>query len=91
MGCFDEIQTTAVRCPLCGDRLGWQSKDGGCGLQKITPQQLMHGRESAKFYSDCERCSIWVEVSIDRRHPTPVEQYIQARRDRLGVDIEDDE
>jgi hypothetical protein len=40
MGMFDDI-TYEAPCPICGKPLTrWQSKDGGCGLQNLTPAQL---------------------------------------------------
>ncbi len=90
MGMFDDIKTTAVRCPLCGNQLGWQSKDGGCSLAKLTPLDLMRDNNSARFYANCDGCSIWVEVSMSRRVPTPVSQMIQQRRDRLDIPVPDD-
>lgn len=82
MGMFDEVASDAVRCPLCGDHLSWQTKDADNVLAVLTPRQLMRNREQARFYSDCGKCSLWVEVSIERRHPTPVEQYSQERLDK---------
>lgn len=33
---FDTIYSDAVRCPLCGRSLEWQSKDGPCLFERLT-------------------------------------------------------
>lgn len=67
MGMFDDIRYEAP-CPFCGTPLTtWQSKDGGCGLQKLTPYELWEQKHSGaeiRFYENCGRCGIWVEVLV---------------------------
>lgn len=79
MGMFDDITYTAP-CPICGTPLtNWQSKSGGCGLQKITPAELWEQRDDpyydderdvpgVNFYENCENCATWVEITIRSGH-----------------------
>lgn len=48
MGMFDDIVYEAP-CPICGTPLkGWQSKDAGCCLEKLTPAQLWQQSECTR-------------------------------------------
>lgn len=71
MGMFDDVKYEAP-CPVCGDPLtGWQSKDGPCVLDRLTPVELAnvsgdvgrHGR-NARFYTSCAKCDAWVDITI---------------------------
>ena len=74
MGMFDDI-TYTMTCPICGHEMrNFQSKDGGCALQKLTPAEL--ARQAAPgigygvyFYSDCDKCGTWVDVKFRNRNP----------------------
>jgi hypothetical protein len=68
MGMFDDIRYEAP-CPMCGAPLTrWQSKDGGCCVQKLTPwelwEQKREGDIEIRFYDACGRCGTWVEVHV---------------------------
>lgn len=81
MGMFDDITYTAP-CPICGTPLtNWQSKSGGCVLQKITPAELwdsaadpyyddnpVRDQYGVDFYKNCENCATWVEINIRPGH-----------------------
>lgn len=74
MGMFDDIKYEAP-CPSCGAKLTvWQSKDGPCVLDVLTPTELAnvsvdvgrHGRKT-RFYTSCDGCDAWVEIEITVR------------------------
>lgn len=65
MGMYDHIAYTAP-CPFCGEPLTrWQSKDGECELQHLTPPQLWKQSRRGRpieFYDNCDKCGTWVEI-----------------------------
>lgn len=73
MGMFDDI-TYEAPCPICGAKLtGWQSKSGGCSLDRLTPSELWTQRyddetcvvpDRIDFYTNCDRCGTWIEVHL---------------------------
>ncbi|SII93507.1 Uncharacterised protein [Mycobacteroides abscessus subsp. abscessus] len=71
MGMFDDV-TYIADCPFCGALLtGWQSKDGACGLQNLTPDQLWDqkptGQPGIHFYNSCENCEAWIDIECKKR------------------------
>jgi len=74
MGMFDDIKYR-MDCPMCGRELhGFQSKDGGCGLQTLTPRDLAKQANpglgyGVTFYSGCKHCGTWVDIKF--RHHDP--------------------
>lgn len=69
MGMFDDIRYE-MDCPMCGANLrGFQSKDGDCALQKLTPAELAEQADpgiayGVEFYTMCDDCKTWVEVKF---------------------------
>lgn len=70
MGMFDDIKYEAP-CPICGEPItGWQSKDGPCVLDRMTPAELAAvadsgwREQSALFYTSCDKCNTWVDIKI---------------------------
>jgi hypothetical protein len=63
---FDDIQCDAVRCPLCGEAMNWQSKDGPCTMETLTVHELMKASNRPSFYTSCRDCGVWVEVTVIR-------------------------
>ena len=57
MGMFDYVTVEPEQyCRNCGAELnGWQSKDGGCCLDRI------HFSFVRNFYTDCNVCHHWHE------------------------------
>ncbi len=74
MGMFDDIKYEAP-CPICGAPItGWQSKDGPCVLDRMTPAELAsvsgsgeRREKSALFYTSCDTCDAWVDIKIEVR------------------------
>lgn len=80
MGMFDDIHSDAMRCPLCGESMGWQSKDGPCLLEKLTVHELMdQGGNTVEFYAECDECAVWVEVKV-----RPADLKLTLRRCTCG-------
>lgn len=81
MGMFDDIKYEAP-CPVCGDPLtGWQSKDGPCVLDCLTPAELANVSvsgtrrgKSALFYTSCDKCDAWVDIKVEVRAEAPKEE-----------------
>lgn len=79
---FDTIYSDAVRCPLCGRSLEWQSKDGPCLFERLTIHELMETTNAPVFYSSCDECGIWVEVSVRRQVKLTPAQQAQFREEQ---------
>lgn len=93
MGMFDDIHSDAMRCPLCGETMGWQSKDGPCLLEKLTVHELMdQGGNTVEFHSECDECAVWVEVKV-QRHPgrRTRKQRRQLWKERFAAGLESNE
>ncbi len=59
MGMFDYVKAEHD-CPKCGKTLtGWQSKDGPCLLETLTPDDV------DSYYDICD-CGEWVEYWRER-------------------------
>ena len=82
MGMFDDVQCDAVRCPLCGSEMGWQSKDGPCIMETLTVHELVDQSSPANFYSDCQQCRVWVEVTVTRRTDRTPAQQVQLDKEK---------
>lgn len=86
---FDDVVTSSVFCPLCGAELNWQTKDAGRGLDQITVHRLVNQAEdgvAVRFYSDCDPCRAWVEVSVTvRKDGETSAQMIQRNVDELLI------
>jgi hypothetical protein len=83
---FDTIQCDAVRCPLCGAEMDWQSKDGPCTLETLTVYELMDETSKPTFYSSCDDCKVWVEVTVVRRTGRTDAQREQHNKERAIID-----
>lgn len=83
---FDDIVCDAMRCPLCGQEMGWQSKDGPCTLETLTVHELMDETSKPVFYANCDDCQVWVEVSVTRRDERTPAQWAQYRKEREIID-----
>ena len=83
---FDDVECSALSCPLCGSRIDWQSKDGPCTLERLTIHELMQGANSPEVYGSCNECRIWVEVHVRRQLPprTPA-QEAQYQKDQEAI------
>lgn len=83
MGMFDDIHATALKCPLCGQSMSWQSKDGPCLMEQLTIHELFEESGDCLIYTDCPDCRIWVDVTISRqqaRTPAQWEQYLKDKK-----------
>lgn len=85
MGMFDDIQSDALRCPLCGKEIRWQSKDGPCLMEELTVHELMDRTSCPTIYSGCNECSIWIEVSIRRQQGRTTEQWKQFHKEHAII------
>lgn len=86
MGMFDDVQCDAMRCPLCGTEMDWQSKDGSCLLETLTVHELMDETSKPTFYSSCHDCRIWVEVTVVRRTGRTDAQKAQHDKEQAIID-----
>lgn len=60
MGMFDYVDAV-IRCPYCGELINdFQSKDGDCLLEKISPYDVR------TFYSSCNSCKEWVQIDVEK-------------------------
>jgi len=60
MGMFDYVKYKAP-CWKCGTELSnFQSKNGECLMNTVTPQQLGVG----SFYTGCPKCRAWNEYDV---------------------------
>ena len=58
MGMFDYVDYP-TECPRCGGKVTeWQSKDGPCTLDRLTPRDVLF------FYQTCPHCSSWLEANV---------------------------
>ncbi len=81
MGMFDYV-SFEMDCPKCGSRVGgWQSKDGPCVMDTISPEEV------ADFYSSCDKCKTWIEFArvTERKEPPPV--MTRAEVEALGFSL----
>ena len=69
MGMYDDIVYEA-NCTECGTALkGFQSKDGPCTLETLTPDKVDF------FYTYCRKCKTWFDFSVSREYVvTNIEQ-----------------
>ncbi len=87
MGMFDDIQHT-MPCPLCGSKLtGFQSKDGYCSLQRLTPVELAAQADpglhyGVEFYTSCGNCRTWVEVKLRHDSGRDIADRLLAAADK---------
>ena len=59
MGMYDEIDYECT-CPVCKEKVtGFQSKDGDCLLDTLSPKQVDN------FYSNCRKCGCRVKLVKD--------------------------
>lgn len=62
MGMFDEVNFK-MDCPKCGKPLSFQTKDRGCTMETLEPEDVNN------FYAGCHGqgrepgCRIWIEFS----------------------------
>lgn len=60
---YDTVKYKA-KCWRCdfviGDDKEWQTKDGQCMMERLTPKQLGTGM----FYSICPKCYAWNEYEV---------------------------
>lgn len=82
---FDDVQCDAVRCPLCGQVIDWQSKDGECTMDRVTVHDLMESVSDLTFYGDCPECQVWVEVSVKRTIPRTAAQRAQHEKEKAII------
>jgi hypothetical protein len=67
MGTFDWIKYECD-CPYCDNKLvGFQSKDGDCGLSELEPEDVDN------FYTLCDHCDTWVEYVVTKIEPLELE------------------
>lgn len=54
MGMYDDVIYN-TKCPKCGALVTeWQSKDGLCLMEKLTPADVTN------FYTSCGNCKSWL-------------------------------
>jgi hypothetical protein len=85
MGMFDDVASDAMRCPLCGNAVAWQSKDGPCTLETLTVHELMEQTNFPTFYTSCPECRISIEVSVRRETGKTEAQWLQFRKERAII------
>ena len=75
MGMFDYVKYSAP-CRGCGEIINeFQSKDGECLLQELTPNEVMN------FYAMCPKCKMWNEFKVKHKDYEVI---------RIGSDAEED-
>ena len=85
MGVFDVVGCRAMRCPLCGGEVYWQSKDGPCTMDTLTVHELMDRAGNATFYNSCVDCKVFIEVSVRRNIVRTPAQWEQHRAEREAI------
>jgi hypothetical protein len=54
---FDYIDFEMI-CSVCGNKINdFQSKDGPCMLETLSPFEV------SNFYSSCKKCGAWIEFT----------------------------
>src|SRR5687767_491212 len=65
MGMFDWVNFK-MPCPECGAEMtGFQTKDTDCSMAEVEPDATNN------FYSGCEHCGAWVEISRNQARDKP--------------------
>jgi uncharacterized protein (UPF0212 family) len=73
MGMFDYVEYEA-KCPKCGASItDWQSKDGDCLMDVLTPKDVRY------FYTSCPVCGVWIDAFV--QPPKEIIVELQIRND----------
>ena len=76
MGMFDTVKYKAP-CWKCGEPITeFQSKDGECMLEIVTPKQV------GNFYGSCYKCHAWNEYDVI---PSKVEIVFNEKVSKLNT------
>jgi hypothetical protein len=68
MGMFDYVRYSAP-CFKCGAIIeDWQTKDAGCELSVVMPEQIGFG----VFYCDCDQCGAWNQYAVAPSGPVVI-------------------
>jgi len=79
---YDNVDYECV-CPVCKSKVGgFQSKDGECVLDTISPNEVNN------FYSSCSKCGCWIE--FEAKPTTNYTRYVSGKgRERIHEHTKD--
>ena len=65
-----------MECPVCKTKIDdFQSKDGGCSLDNLSPYEVFN------FYSSCKKCGTWIDFirkpKIEKPKLIPIDIILQ--------------
>lgn len=69
MGIFDYVNFKC-KCPKCGEPItDFQTKNSGCSFS------MLEYYEVDNFYSNCDKCNLWVDFTLKRKKFLPITEY----------------